>query len=139
MALFRNYEMSRDHDSLNPDSLTPSPEKPTVPRRILIVCEPGLLAGAIKSLCESDPRVEVVGVAANPEQASEMIEQLQPNVLLVESSHFPLQIAQIPGAAGLEGVTQLITLSESENLVRICRIEARTLTSPAELIQALVE
>jgi DNA-binding NarL/FixJ family response regulator len=107
-------------------------------RRVLILCEPGLLWRGIQSLLESDPRLKIVGITGDVERARELIEQLKPHVLIVDEAHFPLQIGQSHAGLTLDPLPTLVTLHETDNWIRIHHIEGHVLGNPSELVDALV-
>jgi DNA-binding NarL/FixJ family response regulator len=107
-------------------------------RRVLILCEPGLLWRGIQSLLESDPRLTIVGITGEPERARALIQQCKPDVLIVDETHFPLHVGRTQVEIPLDPSPTLVTLHESDNWIRIHHIEERALSSPNELIDALV-
>jgi chemotaxis response regulator CheB len=107
-------------------------------RRVLILCEPGLLWRGIQSLLESDPRLTIVGITGDLERARELIAQLKPDVLIVDQAHFPLQLGQCNEQVNFDPPLTLVSLHESDNWIRIHHIEGRALNSPNELIDALI-
>ncbi len=106
-------------------------------RRVLILCEPGLLAQGMRSLLESDPRIEIVGVTADERRAAEIIRDELPGVILVDADHFRLHLGHARSAIELDWIPRLIALAKNDNIVHVCRIEARSLTAPEDLIAAV--
>lgn len=106
-------------------------------RRVLILCEPGLLAQAMRTLLEADPRIEIVGVTADARRAGEIIRQAKPAAILVDADHFSFGLSRSHRTIALEGTSALIALSQNDNLLHICRIEEKSLTAPQDLIDAL--
>lgn len=106
-------------------------------RRVLILGEASLLVRGVASLLEFDHNLDIVGITGDPEQALVLIKRLRPDVLLVDESRFPLRLGLRANPVELDCLPTLVTLHESDNQIRIFRIEERTLTYPAELIQAL--
>jgi DNA-binding NarL/FixJ family response regulator len=106
-------------------------------RRVLILSEPGLLAQGVRSLLESDPRIEIVGVTADARRATEIMRDEQPHVILVDADHLRLRLGGARRAIELAKVSTLIALSQNDNTVRVCHIEERSLTTTADLIEAV--
>jgi chemotaxis response regulator CheB len=106
-------------------------------RRVLILCEPGLLAQAMRTLLESDPRIEIVGVTSDARRAGEIIRQTKPAAILVDADHFSLGLNHARRTISIEGTPALIALSQDNNMIHICRMEERALTAPEDLIDAL--
>lgn len=52
--------------------------------RVLMADDHPVVRGGIKNLIESDPYVKVVGEASSGREALEMVEQLQPDILLLD-------------------------------------------------------
>lgn len=106
-------------------------------RRVLILSESGLLAEGMRSLLGSDPRIEIVGVTADPKRAAELMRDRRPAVFVVDGDHFRLGLADAGRAITLSKVSTLITLSQSDNTAQICHIEEKPLTTAAELIEEI--
>src|SRR5262245_66243864 len=64
------------------------------PIRVLIVDDHAVLRQALRYLLETQPGVEVVGDASNGREAVDMAEQLQPDVILMDTV--------MPGLNGIE-------------------------------------
>ncbi|MGB8643828.1 MAG: hypothetical protein WCF84_01200 [Anaerolineae bacterium] len=105
--------------------------------RILILCEPGLLAQGLRLLLEADSRIEVVGVVEEGQRLAEALRQVLPDVLLVQQDRVSLMIGDPPEALPLDRAPFVVLLGQNANTMRICRIEERALTDPAELVEAL--
>lgn len=106
-------------------------------RRVLILSRPGLLAQGMRCLLESDPRIEIVGITANVRQAMEIIRARQPAVLLVDADEFRFSLRRDRSTIPLDCISTLIALSQKDNRIQVCRIEAKSLAAPEELIEAL--
>ena len=65
-----------------------------MPMKALIVDDERLARNELKRLLENFPAVEVIGEAANTEEASQLIEELQPDVVFLD--------IQMPGKTGFE-------------------------------------
>lgn len=107
-------------------------------RRILILCEQGLLWRGIQSLLASDPRLTIVGITDNLEDARMLLKTLEPDALIVDQAHFPLSVHTAQSDLQFDPPPMLVTLDESDNRIRIHHIQERALNSPNELIEALV-
>jgi DNA-binding NarL/FixJ family response regulator len=108
-------------------------------RRVLILCEQGLLWRGVQSLLEADPRLKIVAMTDNLPQACALLEELKPDVLIVDQAHFPLSLGRDPAGRVLDPPPLLVSLDESENWIRIHHIQGHALTGPGELIEALVK
>lgn len=106
-------------------------------RRVLILCEPGLLAQGLQRLIESDAELEIVGITGDAAQARTVIAELKPDVLLVDETQFPLHMRLDQDRGTLDGVPRLVTMHSSDNQIRIYNVQDQALTNPAELIDAL--
>ncbi|MBX3159037.1 MAG: response regulator transcription factor [Deltaproteobacteria bacterium] len=71
-------------------------------RRILIVDDFALIRAGLRALLEAMPEVEVLGEAGNGAEALELIEQLHPDVVLMDIS--------MPTLNGLEAIRRLSKL-----------------------------
>jgi DNA-binding NarL/FixJ family response regulator len=106
-------------------------------RRVLILSEPGLLAQGMRSLLESDPRIEIVGITADVERAAEIIREEQPAVILVDADHLRLSLGGARTTIALDWVSTLIALSQNGNMAHVCRVEEKPLTATEDLIEAV--
>lgn len=107
-------------------------------RRVLILCGSGLLGRGVASLIETDPRLEIIGFAQDLGQANALIDQLKPDVLLVDESHCPICLGPMSSGLTLVPVPMMITLRANDNLMRVYRVEERILTHSGELIENLL-
>jgi DNA-binding NarL/FixJ family response regulator len=74
---------------------TPEPATPTAPKiRIVIADDHAVLRESLAALLESQPDFEVVGKAANGAQALELVQQMKPNILVLDLF--------MPGSDGFE-------------------------------------
>lgn len=71
-----------------------------MPIRILIVDDHRILRAGLKTLFSSDPNLEVIGEAANGEEAVMMSQEMRPNVILMDIA--------MPGLDALEATRQLV-------------------------------
>jgi two-component system LytT family response regulator len=76
------------------NSASPLPIAPAACLRAIIVDDERLARNELKRLLENFPSIEVVGEAANTEEASQLIEELQPDVAFLD--------IQMPGKTGFE-------------------------------------
>lgn len=106
-------------------------------RRVLILCEPGLLGHGIRSLLELDPGIEIVAVTADVTYAADIIREQQPVVLIFDSDHFRFGLGESRCAIPLQRVPTLIALSQNDNVVHVWHGEGRSLTSAEDLIEAV--
>ncbi len=106
-------------------------------RRILILCAPGLLAQGLVRLLEAEPRLEVTTVATDGQPVARLIQEIQPDVLLVEEDQFRLMLGDPPESISLDRAPLVISLGHNDNHIHICRIEQRALTALTELYEAL--
>ncbi|RKJ12148.1 DNA-binding response regulator, partial [Butyricicoccus sp. 1XD8-22] len=67
--------------------------------RIVIAEDQGMLLGAMKSLLNMEDDMEVVGLAKNGEEAIQLVEQLQPDVCIMD--------IEMPGKTGLDAAETL--------------------------------
>ncbi len=70
------------------------------PLRILIADDHPLFRGGLRTLLEGVPDMEVVGLAANGDEAVALARSLQPDVILMD--------LQMPGLSGIEATRQVL-------------------------------
>lgn len=107
-------------------------------RRVLILCEQGLLWRGIQRLLDSDPRLTIVGMTDNLDHARALLQELKPDVLILDQAHFPFSVGLSQPQQLTDPPPMLVALGERDNRIRIHHIEGRTLSSPDELIKVLV-
>ncbi len=107
-------------------------------RRILILCEPGLLAQGLCSLLEADSRFQVLSVVGDARSASELIRDLEPHVLVVEADRFPLRLGERPETVTIESIPTLILLRQNDNTIQVYRIEKHVQTTLQDLYETLI-
>ncbi len=106
-------------------------------RRILILCEPGLLAQGLRSLLEADSRFQVLQVVGDARSASELIRELKPHVLVVQEDRFPLQLGERPETVTLESIPTVVLLRQNDNTIHIYRIEEHVQATLQDLYETL--
>lgn len=79
-----------------------APGEARLPKRVLIVDDSPTIRGLIRTVLQTDPRLEVVGEAANPYEARELIKALHPDVLTLD-----VEMPRMNGLAFLEKLMRL--------------------------------
>jgi DNA-binding NarL/FixJ family response regulator len=104
-----------------PDAITAAPRKAAVrelrvtsreehaPIRLVIADDQRLFRLGLAQLLSTDPRVEVVGLAADGEEAVRQCELLSPDVVLLD--------LRLPGVAGLEATRRILALDVGAKVV----------------------
>ncbi len=106
-------------------------------RRILLLCKPGLLAQGLRLVLEADSRIQIVEMAAAEHPLAVLLKQVLPDVLVVQQDRPTLMIGDWPEALPLDRALLVVLLGQNENAMHLVRIEERTLTDPAELVEVL--
>jgi len=70
--------------------------------RVLIVDDSGAMRAMLKKILQADPRIDVVGAAADAEVARKMIKELSPDVMVLD--------VEMPGTNGLEFLERIMRL-----------------------------
>ncbi|MGD8698757.1 MAG: LytTR family DNA-binding domain-containing protein [Gemmatimonadales bacterium] len=78
------------------------------PIRVLIVDDELLARQGLKKLCEKDPEIEVVGECADGRAAVAAIEQVEPDLLLLDIQMPSMDGFEVLGAVGPERMPQVI-------------------------------
>ncbi len=102
-------------------------------RRILILCEPGLLAQGLRSLLEVDGRFQVLQIVGDTSKAAELIRELRPDALLVEQNGFPLGLEALP----LESDITVVLLRQNDNTIHVYRVEKHSQATLQDLYETL--
>ncbi len=89
--------------------LRTSPREEQAPIRLLIADDQRLFRLGLAQLLSTDSRVEVVGLAADGEEAVRQCEMLRPDVVLLD--------LRMPGMAGLEATKRIIALDADAKVV----------------------
>jgi len=89
--------------------LRPSPREEPVCVRLVIADNQRLFRLGLAQLLNADPRVEVVGLAADGEEAVHQCELHRPDVVLLDH--------RMPGLAGLEAIRRILTLELDTKVV----------------------
>jgi DNA-binding NarL/FixJ family response regulator len=77
-----------------------SPALPAAPARVVIADDEQLFRLGLEQLLRTDPRLEVVGLAADGEEAVQLCERLQPDLVLINF--------RMPGIGGLAATRRII-------------------------------
>jgi two-component system, NarL family, response regulator DegU len=83
------------------------------PIRVVIADDHPVLLLGMQTLLRSSPRIEIVGIARNGEEALSLVAELEPDVLLLD--------IEMPGMSGIEVAR---CLHESESTVRVLVLSA---------------
>jgi DNA-binding NarL/FixJ family response regulator len=89
--------------------LRAGPREDRAPIRLLIADDQRLFRLGLARLLSTDPRIEVVGLAADGEEAVHQCEQLRPDVVLLD--------LRLPGVAGLEATRRILALDAGAKVV----------------------
>jgi DNA-binding NarL/FixJ family response regulator len=85
--------------------------------RVMIVDDHALVRAGLAELLEGDDEIEVVGTAANGEEAIEVAEREQPDVVLMDLS--------MPGVGGAEATRRLVASGTEARVVVLTSLSAR--------------
>ena len=77
--------------------------------RILLVDDHEVARRGIRSVLKSDPKLEVVGEAANGEEAIRMTEELRPDIVLLDIS--------LPGISGIDAAPAIQEASPQSRII----------------------
>ena len=88
--------------SRRPAISTPQPGAAIMTIRVLICDDSAVMRGLLTQIIDSDPRLEVVGVAADPLVARDLIKSLDPDVLTLD--------VEMPRMGGIEFLERLMRL-----------------------------
>jgi DNA-binding NarL/FixJ family response regulator len=85
--------------------------------RLMIVDDHALVRAGLAELLEGDDEIEVVGTAANGEEAIQVAEEEQPDVVLMDLS--------MPGMGGAEATRKLLATATDARVVVLTSLSAR--------------
>ncbi len=102
-------------------------------RRILILCEPGLLAQGLRGLIEADDRFQVLQIVGDAPSAAKIIQELKPDVLLVDQDGSPQELGSL-----LECTARVILLRQDDNTIHVYRAEKHTQATLQDLYETLI-
>lgn len=85
-----------------PTGAMDEPRAESAPKRVVIVDDSGILRAWLQVVLESDPRLKVVGMAANAEDARRVIKEVTPDVITLD--------VEMPGMNGLAFLDKLMQL-----------------------------
>jgi two-component system response regulator NreC len=94
-----------------------------MPLRILIADDHGVLRAGLRALLNTEPELEVVGEAANGDEALRLTKALQPDVVLMDIS--------MPGLGGIEATRRLLELQPDLRVLILTVHEDRALLQEA--------
>ena len=94
--------------------------------RLLIIDDHEMVREGLKAMLVAEPDFEIVGDAANAEQALELIERLHPDVVLLDIS--------LPGASGIDLCSNLTSLYPQTAVIILTTFAEESLV--AQCIQA---
>jgi DNA-binding NarL/FixJ family response regulator len=117
----------------------------TAPLRVLIVDDDNLMRAGLRAVLSSDPRVEVVGEAADGREAIERTRRLDPDVVLMDVRMPNLDgiaaTRQIAGAARRARILMLTTFEDDDYVFGALTAGASGFllkrTQPEQLIEAI--
>jgi DNA-binding NarL/FixJ family response regulator len=86
--------------------------------RVLLVEDHELVRSGIKTMLEKDPRVEVVGDAANGAEGVEMTRRLRPDIVLMD--------IEMPILNGIEATRQIVRVVPETKVIMLTMHDAET-------------
>ncbi len=106
-------------------------------RRILILCEPGLLAQGLRSLLEADSRFQVFQVVGDARSTSELVREWKPHALLIEEDRFSLKLGEQPEPLTIDNLPTVVLLRRNDNTIHVYRVERHVPTTLQDLYETL--
>jgi two-component system, chemotaxis family, protein-glutamate methylesterase/glutaminase len=94
------------------------------PIRVAVVDDEADLRLLVRSLLSLDPRIKVVGEAADGTSALTLFDELRPDVLVLDQ--------RMPGATGLEVAAQVLARVPDQLIILLSAFTDRTITDEAE-------
>lgn len=96
------------------------------PIRVVVVDDEPDLRLLVRSLLSLDPRISVVGEAADGLEAIEVYDRLRPDVLVLDQ--------RMPAASGLDVAAQVLARVPDQSIILLSAFTDRTITAQAEAI-----
>jgi DNA-binding NarL/FixJ family response regulator len=87
----------------------------TEPTRVLVADDHALVVSGIRALLSSVPSLEVVGAASNGEEAVELAEALQPDIILMD--------IHMPGLTGIEATRRVLQASPHIGIIMLTMLD----------------
>lgn len=94
--------------------------------RVVVVDDEADLRLLVRSLLSLDPRISVVGEAADGPEALEVFDRLRPDVLVLDQ--------RMPGASGLDVAADVLARVPGQAIILLSAFTDRTITAQAESI-----
>ncbi|MBI3942390.1 MAG: response regulator transcription factor, partial [Chloroflexi bacterium] len=91
--------------------------------RVLLVDDHAIVRLGLRTLLESHPDVRVVGEAGSAAEALEMVEQLQPAIVILD--------IKLPGTSGIEACRQIKAHWPQVNVIMLTSFEQDEMVSQA--------
>lgn len=98
------------------------------PVRVLLVDDSRTARALMRQLCDDDPRLEVVGEAANGHQAVELVALLRPDIVVMD--------IEMPVLDGISATRQIMTATPTPILVVTAHYDARDVALSLRAVQA---
>lgn len=105
-------------------------------KRIFIVSQYPMFGRGLKNLLCQQPDLDIIGWETNLEQAVVQIEQLQPEVILLESDH------SFPGVSAILHVSphsKVVNLSLQSNQLLVYQVRQRIVKTVEDLLKIITK